>query len=79
MSYNTGIGSHLEDVGQPSLIEMRKLKPRVKVLVMTELILGAWKGKGYPGAVRGESGDFSGPKARTPTSHYQEPGFKVPG
>lgn len=46
---------------------------------MTELILGAWKGKGYPGAVRGESGDFSGPKARTPTSHYQEPGFKVPG
>lgn len=27
---------------------------------MTELTLGAWKGKGYPGAVRGESGDFSG-------------------
>ena len=47
---------------------------------MTGLIPGAWKGKGYPGAVRGESGDFfSGPVVRTPPSHYQEPGFKVPG
>ena len=44
---------------------------------MTGLILGARKGKGYPGAIRGESGDFFGPMVRTPPCHYQEPGFKV--